>query len=195
MKHLTEEELMAYREGGHKDHRQIAVHLSECPLCYEAMARIENVFTALSAMPEPEPGPDFEERMWGQLAPRLLVNSTKWWEGLFSPRRFVAVAASGGGRRAGVLRRKNDQAQRTQHGHCGYQQSSGTGARCCRGEHLDRSEMVLMELQNTQPVDDTKHLIDFSSAQHRAEDLLEENRLYRETALKEGRSGDGQHAR
>jgi hypothetical protein len=46
--------------------------------------------------------------------------------------------------------------------------------------------MVLMELQNTQPAEHGKDLIDFSSAQHRAEDLLEENRLYRQTALDQG---------
>ena len=186
MKHLTEEELMAYREGGHKDHRQIAAHLSECSLCYEEMARIENVFTALNAMPEPEPGPDFEQRMWGQLAPRLLVNSTRWWDGLFSPRRFVAVATLAAAVAlafyAGRITKRSEPSMATVDTNKVRERVLVVAV----GEHLDRSEMVLMELQNTQPVDDTKNLIDFSSAQHRAEDLLEENRLYRETALKQG---------
>jgi hypothetical protein len=45
--------------------------------------------------------------------------------------------------------------------------------------------MILMELSNAQP-DNGKKLINISSAQRRAEDLVEENRLYRQTALNGG---------
>jgi hypothetical protein len=53
------------------------------------------------------------------------------------------------------------------------------------GDHLGRSEMVLVELSNTQPGKDQK-LINISSEQKHAEDLVEENRLYRQSALREG---------
>jgi hypothetical protein len=54
------------------------------------------------------------------------------------------------------------------------------------GEHLGKSEMILMELSNAQPGDAGKKLINISTAQKRAEDLVEENRLYRQTALEGG---------
>jgi len=53
------------------------------------------------------------------------------------------------------------------------------------GDHLGRSEMVLMELANAEPEKGQK-LMNISTEQRRAEDLLEENRLYRQTALRDG---------
>jgi hypothetical protein len=53
------------------------------------------------------------------------------------------------------------------------------------GEHLGRTEMVLMELENA-PEQKGQKTINISETQRRAEDLVEENRLYRQTALKEG---------
>jgi hypothetical protein len=54
------------------------------------------------------------------------------------------------------------------------------------GDHLGRSEMMLMELENAQPAESGQKVINISTTQRRAEDLVEENRLYRQTALKEG---------
>jgi hypothetical protein len=46
--------------------------------------------------------------------------------------------------------------------------------------------MFLVELSNTEPNSTSGKLVNISAQQHRAEDLLEENRLYRQTALQEG---------
>ena len=46
--------------------------------------------------------------------------------------------------------------------------------------------MMLMELENAQPAESGQKVINISTTQRRAEDLVEENRLYRQTALKEG---------
>lgn len=54
------------------------------------------------------------------------------------------------------------------------------------GEHLGRSEMMLTELSNTEANRGTGKLIDISAEQKRAEDLLGENRLYRQTAMEQG---------
>jgi len=43
-----------------------------------------------------------------------------------------------------------------------------------------------MELSNAQPAESGKKLINISTEQKRAEDLVEENRLYRQTALNGG---------
>jgi hypothetical protein len=54
------------------------------------------------------------------------------------------------------------------------------------GDHLDRSEILLAELVNAAP-----ESADFSDQRSSAQDLLEENRLLRQTAA---RSGDASHA-
>jgi len=54
------------------------------------------------------------------------------------------------------------------------------------GEHLGRSEMVLVELSNAEPKDAKQRVVNIGAEQRRAEDLLEENRLYRQTAVQEG---------
>jgi hypothetical protein len=57
------------------------------------------------------------------------------------------------------------------------------------GEHLGRSEMMLVELSNAEPKDRSAKQVNISAEQRRAEDLLDENRLYRQTALEEGDAG------
>jgi hypothetical protein len=54
------------------------------------------------------------------------------------------------------------------------------------GEHLGKSEMMLVELSNAEPKKPGQKEVNISAEQRRAEDLLDENRLYRQTALQEG---------
>lgn len=49
------------------------------------------------------------------------------------------------------------------------------------GDHLERSQMVLVELMNAQPGES----LDISSQQKLAEDLVDENRLYRQAAQRD----------
>jgi len=57
------------------------------------------------------------------------------------------------------------------------------------GEHLGHSERMLIELSNEAPDNAKQKEVDISAEQRRAEDLLQENRLYRQTALQEGDAG------
>ena len=61
------------------------------------------------------------------------------------------------------------------------------------GEHLGRSEMVLVDLANAEPLDAKQKQVNISAEQRRAEDLLEENRLYRQTASGTRRYGTCQY--
>lgn len=54
------------------------------------------------------------------------------------------------------------------------------------GEHLDRSQMVLVELVSA---DDAAASVDISLEQSRAEQLVAANRLYRQTAASTGDAG------
>lgn len=185
MNHLTEQELIAYRDGDPKDRAATASHLRECAECRAELQQIEAVYAALEAIPVPDPGDDFERRMWQQLSPRLPEKQPRWWEGLFPFRRLAVVGAVAAlillGFLAGRITKTN--APRNQ-----MADSAKVRERVlvvAVGEHLGRSEMVLVELANTEPEKGQK-LINISSEQKRAEDLVEANRLYRQTALRDG---------
>jgi hypothetical protein len=185
MKHRTEEELIGYRDGEAKERVAIAAHLKECAECREELARIEAVFGALDAMPIPDPGEDYGERVWQRIAPRLAEKKSRWWESLFVPQRLVALGGVAAlvilAFLAGRFTRRpvppGDQAD-----------AAKVRERVlvvAVGEHLGHTEMVLMELENA-PAQKGQKAINISDTQRRAGDLVEENRLYRQTALKEG---------
>jgi len=185
MKHRTEEELIAYRDGEANEREGIAAHLQECAECREELARIEAVFRTLDAMPIPDPGEDYGERVWQRIAPKLEEKKAHWWESLFVPQRLVVyggvvalvILAFVAGRITRQPPPIGDQAD-----------AAKVRERVlvvAVGQHLGRTEMVLMELENA-PDQKGRKTVNIAETQRRAEDLVEENRLYRQTALKEG---------
>ena len=200
MKHPNEEELIAYQGGEVLRREAIAEHLTECPECRAEFERIDAVLAAVSTMPVPDPGDDYGQRVWRQIAPRLPERRARWWNfdvggglttGWFAPRRWAAVGAIAAvvivAFMAGRLTRRTAVAPI----------AADTSADKVRervlimavGEHLGRSEMVLVELANAEPLNAKQKQVNISAEQRRAEDLLEENRLYRQTALEQGDAG------
>jgi hypothetical protein len=187
MKHPTEEELFAYREGETRERNATTAHLQECADCRATLERIEQVFQSLDALPVPDPGEDYGTKVWRQIADRLPEKRVKWWSGFLVPRRMLAFGAA-----AALLIVAFFAGRFTGPGKSGGTETLDAGKVHERvlvvavGEHLGKSEMILMELSNAQPVSGSKKLINISTEQRRAEDLVEENRLYRQTALNGG---------
>jgi anti-sigma-K factor RskA len=186
MKHRTEEELIGYRDGEQKNREEIAMHLKECGECQSEMERIEAVFTALDAMPVPDPGEDYEQRVWSQIADRLPEKRASFWQGWFSWKPLAVAGAMA----ALIVLAFVIGVRKGRHEGGGDIADSGKVRErvlvVAVGDHLGRSEMMLMELENAQPAESGQKVINISTTQRRAEDLVEENRLYRQTALKEG---------
>jgi hypothetical protein len=187
MNHMTEEELIAYHDGESRGRERFTAHLNECAECRREMDRLEAVFAALDAMPVPDPGEDFGRRVWQQISPRLPEKSASWWQSWFEPHRLVAAGAM-----AAVIlflfaffigRYTKKSLPSADFADAGKVRERVLVVAV--GDHLGRSEMVLVELANTEPTKGQK-LVNISSEQKRAEDLLEENRLYRQTALRDG---------
>jgi hypothetical protein len=203
MKHLSEEELIGYREGDDAGREATVAHLGECAECRAEFAKLDveltAVFAALDRTEVPEAGEGYGQRVWSKIAPKLApyrvgtVGDVRvpWWREWFAPRHLMAAAAIAAlvvaffaGRRSTPVRTPEVA-------------SVGAGAANMRekilwlavGEHLGRSEMMLTELANTDAARDAGKLIDISAEQKRAEDLLGENRLYRQTAMEQGDSG------
>ena len=185
MKHMTEEELIAYRDGESRGREAFLAHLNECVECRREMERIEAVFDALDAMPVPDPGEEYGGRVWQQIAPRLPEKRANWRGVFFEPRRLAAFGA------VAALVLLAFLIGRISKRHTPGPEVTDAGKVRERvlvvavGEHLGRSEMVLVEWANTLPEKGQK-FVDISAEQKRAEDLVEENRLYRQTALREG---------
>jgi hypothetical protein len=208
MTHPSEEELIAYREGGAAESAAVAEHLRECDGCRAEFARLNEeltaMFAALETLEVPDPGEDYGRRVWKEVAPRLQPQlqplrgdatggreRMTWWQGLFAgqpftPRRFAAFAGVAalavvaffvgrGVRRTDVPVANNNTVNMRE-----------KVLLLAVGEHLGRSEMMLTELSNTEGKKSGEQLIDISAEQKRAEDLLTENRLYRQTAQELG---------
>ena len=95
MKHMTEEELIAYREGVVEQQAAISEHLAACEECRAELERIEAVLAALDTLPVPDPGADYGRRVWQQIASRLPEKSGAGWQTWFQPRRLAAAGEIG----------------------------------------------------------------------------------------------------
>jgi anti-sigma factor RsiW len=186
MKHVTEEELFQYRQGDRKGRETVTAHLEQCAECRGELARLEAVFTALDAMPVPDPGEDYGARVWRQIAPRLPEKSPRWWRAFFLPQRLAPAAALAAlVIIAFYLGRTSNPPAAVDTAKANQNQVRERVLVVAVGEHLGKSEMVLVELSNAQPASGQK-LINIAAEQRRAENLVEENRLYRQTALEGG---------
>lgn len=189
MKHMTEEELIAYREGVSAERAAIADHLAACEECRTELERIEAVLAALDTIPVPDPGEDYGRRVWQQIAPRLPERPVRWWQSWFEPKRLVALGAVAALVVAAFLIGRNTQRFGTPDITASKDQIRGRVLVVAVAEHLGRLEMMLVELSNAGPMTPAQKTVNIAAEQHRAEDLLDENRLYRQTALEGGDNG------
>lgn len=207
MKHPNEEELIAYHGDEILRREAIAEHVGDCAECRAALERIDAVLAALDTMLVPDPGEDYGQRVWQQIAPRLPEKRALWWDfgvnrhtaaglpaaaGWFEPRRWAALGAV-----AALVIVAFVAGRLTTRRVSPVSDSMVADAGKVRervllmavGEHLGRSEMVLVELANAEPAGANQKQVNISAEEHRAENLLEENRLYRQTALEQGDAG------
>ncbi len=195
MTHLSEEQLIAYRYGETKDRRAIEEHLGACEACRASFQTFERVLAAVNAAPVPERDDAYGSRIWQRIRPRLAERTKPSWSEWLLPRRLVATAAvaaivvaaflAGRYWPGGRVQPPSDSAivEPVQ----AREQVRERILLVAVGDHLDRSQMVLLELVNA-PSKGTsgKDGVDISSEQQRAEDLVAANRLYRQTATSTG---------
>ena len=197
MKHLSEEQLIAYQDGETSGRDEFSAHIAACAECHTRLVGLTEMLAAFEALPVPEPGEEYGRRVWQQIAPGLAEKRNHWWQAFLAPQRLAASAllavlvlvAFFAGRVS----------KRVTPADGGVTTTATTAADAARmrervlmlavGEHLGRSEMVLMDIANAEPGGAGVKQVNFSSQRRRAEDLLDENRLYRQTALQEGDTG------
>ena len=190
--HLHDDDLVLhyYGEMPAADERRAESHLSACAECQASYARLQRVMAFVDSAPAIEAVPGFERTVWARLEPALHTSRGGWlsWF-VFSPVRVAFTAGLvillGAAFMAGRLTRTA--------GPGGAPQSAETVRERILlvdlGEHLDRSQMVLVELVSAPPSDETGGSVDISLEQARAEQLVAANRLYRQTAASTGDAG------
>jgi hypothetical protein len=212
MKHASEEQLIEYRYSELPDSawsKAIGEHLRECDGCrrnYEALAR---VLEAVDALPLVEPDAGYETRLWNQIEPKLSTavpggqraGAREWfsWTQLFAPRRLAAAASVAVMIAAAFFAGRHWPGIQMQPVNVAIApppaptlaQGKERVLLFAVGDHLDRAQMVLLEISNADvkgagkgskaaPSEDITH------EQQRAEELLTANRLYRQTAMHTG---------
>jgi hypothetical protein len=198
MNHPNEEELIAYHGGEPAKREAISSHVADCPECRAELARIDAVLAALSSLPVPDPGADYGQRVWQKIAPRLSERPpVRWWQfdssslaagwrAWLEPRRLAALGAVAALAIVAFLAGRV-----TKHPEPVAVTADASKIRervlvMAVGEHLGRSEMMLIELGNAEPENSKQKEVNISTERRRAEDLVQENRLYRQTALEQG---------
>jgi hypothetical protein len=180
MKHLNEEDLVLHYYGERGD--GVDGHLENCELCRASFKSLARVLHAMDGLEAPERSEAYGSRVWSQIAPQLEQSRGRWWTGLatwWEPRRLVVVGAMAVLLVVAFLAGRVSQRQ---------QMAGLSGPVRERimlvavGEHLERSQMILVELVNNE----SKGPVDISEEQHLAQDLIGDNRLYRQAALKSG---------
>jgi hypothetical protein len=175
MNHLSDEELtQAYYGEEEPESRR---HLDDCADCQTAFQHLKTLLDELLPESVPERGAAYGAEVWNRLLPRLPLEKPRrvwlrWWTAVPALAGLLAVAFLAG--------------RFTQPKTGISPQARQRVLLITLGNHLDRSEILLAELVNAAP-----GATDFGDERSSARDLLDENRLLRQTAA---RSGDASHA-
>jgi hypothetical protein len=187
--HIPEQELVAYAFGDSAEAAMIAKHLGQCAECAAEFKKLQSVLMAVNdeTLPVPE-REHYAEQVWASVKPRL--NAEPERSGLFAWLRPQRLALAGGmlalliiafmvGRVSKSPAPKGGDQQIAQQNQNGAERL----VRAEVGSHLERSQMMLVELSNAEA---GKGGLDITEEQQRARDLLEANRLYRQSAKRAG---------
>ncbi len=182
--HLKEDDLILryYGELDGPPESRATEHLAECTSCRAAYSRLQQVLTAVDDCPTPDLPDSFERVVWARLQPELGRRQRGWLSRfVLSPAHVALVAAVvllvAGAFFAGRM------SNRAPAGRVAEQSFSQLRERVLLanlGDHLDRSQEMLIELVSGDGA------AGISAERERAEQLVSDNRLYRQTAEQTG---------
>ncbi len=192
MQELRDEDLILYYYGEARNSDQIRRRLETSDADAERYDELCRVLELVESQPVPEPWDDYGERVWRRLQPRLgerpAGRARGWLRAWWTPRRLVPAAAVAALVAVAFLAGRYWPAAAVDPGFGQPRTASGLSAEgrerilmVSVGEHLERSEMLLIELVNAPPAD-------LAGESRRAEELLPFNRLYRQAARRSGQA-------
>ena len=185
--HLTDDDLILhyYGELDTSADARVTDHLRACATCHTSFTTLQRVLTAVESAPAPEIADGFERTVWARLQPELDGRDGWWSRVVFSPARLAWAAGI-----VMVVAAAFVAGRVSQHPPVAAPVESAAAQSGLRervlladlGDHLDRSQMMLIELVNA----DTAGDVDLPAERARAQRLVADNRLYRQTATANG---------
>jgi hypothetical protein len=205
--HLTEEQLVLYHYGDAATRAEAAAveeHLHSCATCQADLDGVRRTLDVVDSLPVPERSEGYGSEVWSRIQPRLARPVQPWrltvqeW---FVPRRLalaggvavLVVAAFVAGRLLPNAPPPTPATSPAAVTAAGATQTAAAEQQVVRerillvavGDHLERSQVALIELLNMPE----GARVDISSERDRARELVSANRLYRQTALTTGDRG------
>ena len=186
MTHLSEETLVELQLGDAGPSVEADTHLADCAECRARRDEIAETLAAASALSVPERGEDYGAAVWSRLEPRL-VRPTFGRKVVRRFPAFVGLAAALVG--AFYLGRHTS----TPVAPVAMAPAAPTPSvvrerilLVAVGEHLDRSQMVLIELANASA---SPEGVNVAAERAVASELVGEGRLFRQAALRTSEPG------
>ena len=196
--HLNEDDLVLHYYGEMTDREETdaIAHLRSCPQCHDSYRRLQRVLAAVDehAFAAPALPDHFERTVWARLEPSMTRERHGWrWLGVTPA--HLALAASvvllvGAAFYAGRLMPRDPAVIPAPAPATEVATAAATAQLRERillvdlGDHLEQSQMVLIEIVNA----NADAGVDMAGERKRAEQLVSANRLYRQTART---TGDG----
>lgn len=195
--HLSEEQLVLHFYGDADSPAAIETHLRECAPCRARMESLKATLAMVDSAPAMQVPPRdaaYGAQVWERIAPKLGAPPRRvWWQmpllDSFAASQRWALAGTLAALLIGafVLGRITHTLSNGSGGSGPENVATNEQVRerillVAVGEHIERSRMVLVELQNAP----RQGVVDISSEQRRARDLVDSSRLYRQTAVSTG---------
>ena len=184
MNHLSEEELILYYYSEEGDAFAAEQHLEQCDQCRAIYGSLQRVLNVVDSLPVPVRSEEYGAEVWQRIESRLPARRPWWvlggswrWAGAAVAFASLLVVAFLAGRFYPTVHHKSAPVETV-----ADKQAGERVLLVAVGDFLERSQMVLIELNNANPA----RKLDISAEQERAADLVGENRLYRQTALRTG---------
>jgi hypothetical protein len=175
--HISEEQLVLLYYGESTEAGAIDQHLGECEACRTEFRALQLVLNTVDSAPVPERGAEYGKAVWQRIEKRIGKRKRSRWTHwmIWAPAMAaLLITAFLAGRfthkPAGPELAKN-------------QQIRERILMVAVGDHLERSQMVLAELSNAP---DHQGKLDITDERQMASELLDDNRLYRQTARSTG---------
>lgn len=182
MKHLNEEQIILHYYGDAGNDQAIERHLETCAECRAEFEKVKALLAEIPATPVPEPPAYLEQKLWLHLRDRLVEEKPPAWNRWLAPSKWATAGAVAvlvlAAFLAGRFWPHHEQHPEPQLAQVNPERVVLVAV----GDHLERSQMLLIEVMNT----DSKDRTEIASEQELARNLLDSNRLYRVSAQQTG---------
>jgi hypothetical protein len=190
-RHLTDDEMILLHYGELKDAASAERHLSSCDQCRSGLEALANSLAPLAQLEVPERGPEYGAQVWERIAQRMeprAGSASRASRSLLMHRSAWAIAAAmivmlAAGFMAGHFIWKPQPVAPVAEAVPGPDGRERI-LKAAVEDHLEKSQRMLVDLANATG---TSAPFDVTRSRQRAEELLSDNRLYRQTA---GQRGD-----